>query len=326
MPNVADKSAVRPRHHGQSHFRNNYPHASRGPLKLARWVWDYVTHWPRAVRFPVAENDPAFLQANRSATTLTWVGHATFLIQLGGLNILTDPHLSPRAAPLQWFGPKRVMPPGLAFEDLPPIDLVMISHDHYDHLDERTVRRLATEHQPHFFVPLRLRQWLRRRGAERITELDWWQSADHGPARLTAVPVQHFSGRGPFHNRTLWAGWMLELDGRRIFFAGDTGYSRDFADIGERFAPVDLALLPIGAYESRHFMKPVHVAPEEAVQIHEDIGARHSVAMHWGTFRLTQEPMREPVARLQAELARRDIAEEQFRVMQHGETRMLHFD
>ncbi|MCC5811378.1 MAG: MBL fold metallo-hydrolase [Ectothiorhodospiraceae bacterium] len=313
------------RHHDGARFRNNYPHASRGPLKLARWVWDYITNWPRAVRFPMADNAPAFLRANRTESTLTWIGHATFLIQLGGLNILTDPHLSPRAAPLQWLGPKRVMPPGLAFEDLPPIDLVVISHDHYDHLDDPTVRRLIGSHQPHFFVPLRLGRWLRKRGAEHVTELDWWQAAGHGESRLTAVPVQHFSGRGPFHNRTLWAGWMLELAGRKVFFAGDTGYSRDFADIGRRFAPVDLALLPIGAYESRHFMKPVHVSPEEAVRIHHDIGARHSVAMHWGTFRLTQEPMNEPVERLQVALEGQGLRSEAFTVMQHGETRVLRF-
>ncbi|MGH8541354.1 MAG: MBL fold metallo-hydrolase, partial [Stenotrophobium sp.] len=253
---------------------------------------------------------------------LTWIGHASFLVQWNGLNILTDPHLTARASPLRHAGPKRYQPPALDFADLPPIDAVVVSHNHYDHLDLVTVKRLAREHAPQFFVPLGLKTWFERQGIDKVTELDWWQAASSGALRVTAVPVQHFSGRSASdRNKTLWCGFVLEMAERRVFFAGDTGYSKDFADIGERFAPIDLALIPIGAYEPRSFMRPVHVNPEEAVKIHRDIGSRQSVAMHWGTFRLTLEPLDEPPKQLAVALEAQAVSPESVWVFKHGETR-----
>jgi len=178
----------------------------------------------------------------------------------------------------------------------------------------------------HFVVPMGLRRWFARRRIGNVIELDWWQAMQVGKARINCVPVQHFSGRGPYdRDATLWCGYVLELAGRRIFFAGDTGYSKDFADIAARHPQIDLALLPIGAYDPRWFMAPVHVNPEEAVQIHRDLGAKLSVAMHWGTFRLTEEPLDEPPQRLRAALQAAGLDRADFAVMQHGETRKLPF-
>ncbi len=308
-------------------FRNNYSQEPHGAGRaLLEFLWDMRTlDWKR-VEFPRADNDPAWLKANRSQPALTWIGHASFLLQIGGLNILTDPHLTRRTSPVSWAGPQRLAPLGLDFPDLPKIDLVVISHSHYDHLDLATVQRLAREHDTLFVVPLGLKAWFTDNGMTNVTELDWWQDTQFKGLRATAVPVQHFSGRTALdRNKTLWAGFVLESGGKKVFFAGDTGYSKDFADIGKKFSPIDLALIPIGAYNPRGFMRVVHVNPEEAVKIHQDIGSRLSVAMHWGTFRLTLEPMDEPPMLLATALKSAGVAPEQFRVMKHGETMKLSF-
>ncbi|MFP5358327.1 MAG: MBL fold metallo-hydrolase [Gammaproteobacteria bacterium] len=310
-----------PPHHSPSGFRNPHNADPHGGRELLKFLWRWYTEPWTPVDFPLRRPDSAALRAP-DAQQLTWIGHSTFLIQSPGLNVLTDPHLSQRASPVGFAGPQRLVPPALDFAGLPPIHAVLISHDHYDHLDLPTVRRLAAEHAPQFFVPLGLKALLEREGIGRVTELDWWQSATGTDYTVTAVPVQHFSGRGAFdRNRSLWAGFVLEVQGRRVFFAGDTGYSPDFAEIGRRFAPLDLSLIPIGAYDPRSFMQPMHVNPEEAVQIHRDLGSRQSYAMHWGTFRLTLEPLDEPPRRLRAALDAAGLAPEAFQVLQHGQTR-----
>lgn len=314
-------------HHTPRGFRNNYPHERHDLWAFMRFLWKFqLMPWERP-RFPVTANNPDWLRANRGEPALTWIGHSTFLIQVGGLNVITDPHFTDRASPLNWAGPERLTPAGLRLSDLPPLDLVLISHNHYDHLDDQTVRALARRHpQALFVVPLGLRRWLLRRGVKQALELDWWQSTAGPGFCVHAVPAQHFSGRSATdRNRTLWCGFVLEAAGRRVFFAGDTGYSRDFADIGARFAPIDLALIPIGAYEPRWFMRAMHVNPEEAVRIHRDIGSRLSVAMHWGTFRLTEEPLDEPPRMLAAALRAARVPDGDFRVLRHGETLALPF-
>ena len=254
----------------------------------------------------------------------TWVGHATLLVQFDGMNLLTDPIWSARAFPLPFLGPRRLAEPGVRFGDLPPIDLVLVSHDHYDHLDRRTVRRLAEAHDPHFFVPLGLARWFERRGIFRVTELDWWEGRSVGPLHVHAVPARHWSRRGLFdERRRLWCGWVVEGEAGRFFFSGDTGYSRCFSRIGGRFAPIRLAAIPIGAYEPRWFMAPQHVNPEEAVAIHRDLGAETSVAIHHATFKLADDPQDAPPRLLREALARAGLPSSSFQVLRHGEALIL---
>ncbi|GAA1847526.1 MBL fold metallo-hydrolase [Asanoa iriomotensis] len=241
---------------------------------------------PHATMPPV---DPA-------TTAVTWVGHATFVLRTGGLTILTDPVWSRRIPPLI----TRFTPPGVAWSGLPRIDAVVISHNHYDHLDAATVRRLPRATP--MLVPARLASWFRRRGFTDVTDLDWWQSRRIGPVTFTFVPAHHWSRRGLVDiNQTLWGGWVLATDGGpRIYFAGDTGYGTRFAEIADRQSGLDLALLPIGAYEPRWFMRNQHMNPEEAVRAATDLGAGRVVPMHWGTFQLSTEPPLEPPERLSA--------------------------
>jgi N-acyl-phosphatidylethanolamine-hydrolysing phospholipase D len=311
-----------PKHHTPRGFRNNQRTPPHGGADALRWLPGFLLKPYRKLALPQRRPDAATLRANRTQQLLTWIGHSTFLLQFAGRNLITDPHLSPRASPFAFAGPKRYTDPAMAYADLPPLDIALISHNHYDHLDEPTVRRLAREHpQLEFVVPLGLKAWFVRRGIHQVTELDWWGHADIGGLKVHAVPAQHFSGRSASDgNATLWCGFVVESATQRCYFAGDTGYSPDFADIGQRFAPIDLALIPIGAYEPRWFMQAMHINPDEAVQIHQDIGARQSVAMHWGTFRLTEEPLDEPPQRLRAALDRAGIAQERFLVLEHGET------
>ena len=317
-----------PAHHTESGFQNRYLNVPHGLGGFLRWRWERIGLEIPPVEFPLAQNDPAFLKANRSEPTLTWIGHATFLLQLGGLNILTDPVFSQRASPFSFAGPERWVPPGLALVDLPAIDLVVISHDHYDHLDKASVQALAEQRggAPQFFVPLGIGAHLQAFGypADKITELDWWQEAKFGAATIAATPVQHFSGRWiNDRNATLWASWVIRMAGKQVYFGGDTGYSADFSDTYARYGAMDLALIPVGAYAPRWFMAPVHVNPSEAVQIHKDLRARHSVGMHWGTFNLTDEPMDEPPQALAMAREAAGVAAKSFVVMQHGETRRL---
>lgn len=313
-------------HYVNGRFRNRYSAQAHGlSWDFFKFLWELRRLSKQGTDLPQRRPDTAWLRANRDTPALTWLGHSTFLLQLGGLNVVTDPHLTSHASPFTFAGPRRFNPPALDFHELPPLDLALISHDHYDHLDERTVVRLAREHAGlTFVVPRGLKTWFARRGIVRVIELDLWEQGTSGAATVHCVPVQHFSGRGPHdRNATLWCGYVLELAGRKVFFAGDTGYSRDFADIAARHGAMDLSLLPIGAYDPRFYMAPVHVNPEEAVQIHRDLGSRLSVAMHWGTFRLTLEPLDEPPRKLAEALAAQGVAPEAFRVLQHGETLKL---
>jgi len=282
---------------------------------------------PESYHFPLAKNDPGVLRQNRNKNTATWIGHVTLLLQMKGYNILTDPHFSERASPVQWAGPKRVVPPGLALEDLPPIDIVVVSHDHYDSLDEQTTKKLRQRpggEKTRFYVPLGLKNWFAMRGVDRVYEMDWWDRSQDDSLEIIAVPVQHWSKRSLFsRNKTLWAGWVIKADDFRFIFVGDTGYTPHFKEIGKKLGPFDLAAIPIGAYEPRWFMASHHVNPAESVQIHKDIGSRKSVAIHWGTFILTDEPLDEPPAKLAAALKENQIPPQDFLVLKHGETILL---
>lgn len=312
-------------------FRNPWAGASiSAELNgLLRWRLDRWRHPPPAdpdpSAFPVVEPSFAVPRAPEDLLTITWVGHSTFLIQIDGLNLLTDPIWSDRASPVPGVGPKRRVNPGIRFEDLPTIDIVLQSHDHYDHLDDLTVCRIEARFPgARWLVPLGLTTFLQRRGVHEITELDWWQKTSLGPLTIGCTPAQHFSGRTPWgRNKTLWCGWSLHGTSRRVLFAGDTGYHPAFADIARRFGPFDLALLPIGAYDPRWFMRPVHMDPEEAVQAARDLGGPRFVPMHWGTFKLTDEPMDEPPRRAREAWIASGMAPERFHQLMHGETLVI---
>ena len=315
-------------HHTDNGFINPQERETTGLLDFLRWRWERsAKHIPGrdAYDFPLARPDIAFLQKNRSVTTATWIGHATLLVQMDGFNILTDPHFSQRASPVQWAGPQRVVAPGITLAELPPIDYVVISHDHYDSLDTASIRGLFQRpggELTTFIVPLKLGAWLRNLGITRVVALDWWESYQQPGIRLTAVPAQHWSKRTPFStNTTLWAGWAIRSSSFSFYFCGDSGYYQPmFQEIGARLGPFDLAAIPIGAYEPRWFMKSKHLNPEEALKVHQDIRAGTSIAIHWGTFILTDEPLDEPPQRLRKALQESQTPAHEFLVLRHGET------
>lgn len=316
-------------HHDRDGFHNNYPHPPH--QGFWRWKWEQVRGGvphapPGGWNIPAVATDPARLR-EPAQPQLTWIGHATFLVQAGGLNILTDPQFSERASPIPFFGPRRAIPLPIEIDSLPRIDVVLISHNHYDHLDSDTVKRLARRlgGSPLFLVPLGLRAWFLENGIERVEEYDWWQARSVGAARFTLVPVQHWSKRTLWdENQSLWGGWVMELGGLRMIHTGDLGLSRDTQDVGQRLGPFDLALIPIGSYAPRWFMGTMHVDVPDALRVREDLRAARAIGMHWGTFEgLTDEPLDEPPHVLERLRDERGMAQEAFGVMKIGETRPI---
>jgi len=316
----------RPAHHVEGGFRNPDPAFTR-PVGLVRAKYVAARLWvnlvaPRNFYLPREANDGQELRENNHDATVTWVGHSTLLIQLDGVNLLTDPHWGSRAGPLSWLGARRLNAPGVRFEDLPPIHLVLISHDHYDHLDLDTVTRLAETHDPLFVVPLGLKAWFAENGMSRVQELDWWQAYEHRGLRLVCVPAQHFSGRNfSDTNRRLWASWVVVGRSKRLYAGGDSGYFNGFKQIGEALGPFDLAAVPIGAYKPTHLMKSVHTTPEEGVQAFMDLRGKTLLGIHWGTFELAEEPLDEPPWRMREEARRRKIDLENVWALKRGESR-----
>lgn len=258
-----------------------------------------------------------------SELRVTFVNHATVLLQTAGLNLLTDPVWSYRVSPFSLVGPERHRDPGLRLQDLPPIHGILISHNHYDHLDVATLRQLAAMHHPTVFCPLGVAKMLRRVGFGEIYELDWSQSRPWKHLRMHCVRAQHFSARWPWdRNRTLWCGWVVETPHSNLYFAGDTGFGDFFSAIGERFAPIRLALLPIGAYEPEWFMGPVHMTPEDAIRVREMVHAEVAVGIHFGTFALADDGETAPVDRLRRALEGRNDAD-RFWILSEGEGRMV---
>jgi N-acyl-phosphatidylethanolamine-hydrolysing phospholipase D len=331
----SEKDSHLPPHHTTHHtskgFQNLSVSSARGFGGLLRWQLGLGPHETPPVspeessKFK-AEIVPASISALKQADpekiVITWIGHSTFLIQTQGLNILTDPVFSERCSPVSFFGVKRVVPPGLRLEELPPIHIVLISHNHYDHLDGPTIERLGGS--PTYLVPLGLSKWFKKRGIRNVKEFDWWQSFAFEGLEFHAVPAQHFSGRTPFdRNRTLWSGWVIQSNPGKIFFAGDTGYSPVFKEIGDRLGPMKVSLIPIGAYRPRWFMSPVHVNPPEAIQILKESRSDQAIASHWGTFKLSDEPLGEPPLYLKKSLEESGLDEEKFILMKIGETRIF---
>jgi L-ascorbate metabolism protein UlaG (beta-lactamase superfamily) len=275
------------------------------------------TRWPSEV--PVEPQVPP--KPGPNSVVVTFVGHATFLIQAPGTAVLIDPVFAQRASPLSFAGPRRARQPGVRLDELPPISLVLLSHNHYDHCDLGSLGLLERRFHPEAVTPPGNGRLLRAAGFGKIEELDWWETSSAASLTITVTPAQHFSARTPFdRNRALWGGFLMEVAGRRIYFGGDSGYGDHFRQIAARLGPIDLALLPIGAYEPRWFMKDIHMNPAEAVQAHLDLGARQSVAMHFGTFQLTPEGIDQPVRELAIALDERGVPPEQFRAVGVGES------
>ncbi len=312
-------------HYDGQHFFNPEPTVRGGggsrrggflSFLRARWrkraVW---ATWPKQIE-NIAYPPPG------AAPTVTFIGHSSFLLRLPGLTLLTDPVFSKRCSPTQWAGPKRVRAPGLRLDALPQIDLILLSHNHYDHMDVRALRRIRRLFPKAAIVTtLGNAAFLARKGMPGAVELDWWQSFTLGKTVITATPARHFAARTLWdRNETLWGGFWLEHQGAKLYFAGDTGYTKFFAEMHARLGAPDLALLPIGAYEPRSFMGPVHMNPEDAVQAFQDLRARRAVGMHYGTFQLTAEEIDAPQRDLAMALHEVGIERERFRALDIGET------
>ncbi len=331
----------RAHHRVDGRFRN--PWVTRYSKRFGgflRWVlierpFKQLPKDPDPSIFPIGLPQVVYPRRKTGEVSVTWIGHSTALLQLGKLNIVTDPMWSERASPVAFAGPRRWVRPGLPLADLPPVDLVVVSHNHYDHLDAATVRELATRFPAaRWLVPLGLAGFLQRLGVRESREFDWWNETQIEELHAVCTPAQHFSGRGlRDRNASLWCGWTLTDGRRRVFFAGDSGYHPEFASIAERLGPFDLTLLPVGAYEPRWFMRPAHMDPEEAVNAFCDLNGncadmsavRRSVMVpiHYGTFKLTDEAMDEPPARTRSAWRRAGLPPDNLWLLAHGETRSL---
>ena len=309
-------------HFDGTKFHNPDKLRGRGLYDMAKWAitgnrgkWRQLR--PKDITYGTIEHSYSM----GDDMSITFINHSTFLIQMDGINILTDPVWGKRVSPYSWVGPKRMRPPGIRFDDLPPIDLVLISHNHYDHLDISTVQRLHFEHDPHFITPLGVEQYLNSKGINNTVDLDWWQEYTFDDDTLiTGVPAQHFSGRGVFdRDQTLWCGYVLQHPAGTLYFAGDTSYGSFFTGIGDAF-DIDLSLIPIGAYKPRWFMQPIHTDPDEAVQIHRDVQSSVSIGSHFGTFPLADEGMDEPKDDLATAQNKYSITESDFFVLEEGAT------
>jgi len=304
-------------HFHEGRFVNPSGNAGQPFSAVPRMLLERRAPWPKHVDV-VAQRPPAL---GAAAATVTFIGHSTFLIQTQAGHLLTDPVYSEHAGPFGIAGPRRVRQPAIRFGDLPPIAVVLLSHNHYDHCDLATLRRLARRFDPLVVTPLGNGRLVKSAGIARVEELDWWQPATNSPIKVALTPAQHFSARTPFdRNRSLWSGFVIDAGPRRIYFAGDTGYASFFKDIARRVGPIDLALLPIGAYAPRWFMQPIHMDPAEAVQAHLDLGGPESVAMHFGTFQLTTEGIDDPIRELEVACRAEGVPLSRFRVPRFGES------
>ncbi len=308
-------------HYDGRHFTNgNGVEAGQSFAKVPRMMLSRRTAWPKHVDTPTRAPE----SRGAASAAITFVGHSTFLIQTAAGNIITDPVYSRYAGPFGRLGPRRVREPAVRFEDLPPISTVLLSHAHYDHCDLPTLRRLVERFDPLVVTALGNGDLLERVGARKVEEIDWWEAEKSSPFSVTATPARHFSARTGFDkNKRLWCGFTFNAGPRRIYFAGDTAYGGFFKEIPARIGPIDLALIPIGAYEPRWFMQVVHMNPAESAQAHLEVAARQSIGMHFGTFQLTTEGIDEPVERLREACEARGISSEAFRALGFGESFLL---
>ncbi len=295
-------------------FKEASKYMSSGTAMRGKWEKNYETT-VRTKAVPGTNQEGEIL--------VSFVNHSTFLIQIGGKNILTDPVWSEKCSPFQFAGPGRMRPPGINFEDLPSIDLVLLSHNHYDHMDKPTIKRLTKDHNPAFIVPLGVDGLLHRWGIKKTKTmaLDWDKSVEIDAIKFTATSANHFSSRGLFdRDATLWCGFLMQHEDLKCYYVGDTGYGDNFKEIGKNYGPMDLSLIPIGAYKPEWFMGPIHVTPVEAIQIHKDVRSKKSIAMHFGTFPLASDDQGEPVAWLEKARVEAGLSVQEFLVPDEGES------
>lgn len=326
-----DRLLARPAHrypvtehcNGEQFFNTAVPARDLG--QVFTWLRNrQPSRWPGWV-----ENEKFTLPPEHHSTQIrdwrvTFINHATMLLQIGPYNLLTDPVWSERVSPFSYVGPRRVRAAGVALQDLPPIDVVLLSHNHYDHLDLATLKWLERRDHPHIVTGLGNSALLHANGIRHVSELDWWHHITHGDMKIHFVPAQHFSGRGlRDRDMSLWGGLWVETSAGAMFFAGDTGYGPHFREIRERLGKPRLALLPIGAYEPYWFMGPVHMNPDDAVKAHQDLDADVSVAIHFNTFQLTDETIDRPVRDLGDALQKHGVAPARFVVLKEGEGKVL---
>jgi L-ascorbate metabolism protein UlaG (beta-lactamase superfamily) len=306
-------------HYDGNKFRNPKGDHLLSLLDIFQWKWNArPALWPKDVR---NKEFPLVPLAENGRGVVTFINHATFLIQLPGLNIITDPIYCDRASPIDFAGPKRVRLPGVPFEKLPRIDVVIISHNHYDHLDVDALKMIDEKFHPLFLVPLGNRAFLLEKGIQIVQELDWWQEFKVRENKFVLTPAEHWSARYFWDkNDSLWGGYMIATPQSKIFFAGDTGYGEHFLDIKSRLGTPDVALLPIGAYEPRDIMKAHHMNPSEALQASLDLEATKSIGMHFGTFQLTDEGMDDPVKKLEEALRKKAISSDVFTTLRESES------
>jgi L-ascorbate metabolism protein UlaG (beta-lactamase superfamily) len=288
-------------------FQNLTAAKPKGLLDVLRWrLTKEEGPWPESVNAEPGPRPPERVKPGE--LRITFVNHSTFLIQMDGLNILTDPVWSERTSPVSWAGPKRVRPPGIQYKDLPPIDIVLVSHNHYDHLDIPTLQRLSWDHIPSIFTGLGNNLLLEKKKIKGVSEMDWWDAMDlKNGVRLMCVPAQHWSGRG-FRDRmkTLWCGYVIKGRKKTIYFAGCTGFGPHFEQIASKSGPIHISLLPIGAFRPRWFMESAHLSPADAINAHEKLKSKESIVMHYGTFKLGDDGYTEPLDVLKQELTESD--------------------
>jgi len=319
----------KPKHHTENGFRNYPVIPDPPPVGAAfyfRRVMDsfFLPDVPDDHYLSDKDSNSQFQQLN-GQNSITWLGHATFLIRINGMTILTDPFLTEYASPLWHFGSRRYVQPGVSLKNLPPIDMIVVSHNHFDHLDAETIESLQGKENIHVFVPLGLKPFFKDRDYLNVEELDWNEHFSYAGIELTALPAVHFSGRGlNDKNKTLWCAWSISSQSGKVFFSGDTSYSPTiFKTIGKENGPYDLAIVSIGAYKTRKYGPSSHLTPEEAVKVAMETKSDVAVAMHWGTIELSDEPPWEPPVRFKKAARDNGISSDQTWVMKIGETRVL---
>ncbi|WP_022663708.1 MBL fold metallo-hydrolase [Desulfospira joergensenii] len=325
---VGSKSeSKKPEHHTESGFQN-FPVVPMDKPSLSfylRRFWHSIFLHDVPDEHYLSETQAINLRNSISGDNTTWIGHATFLIRISGMTILTDPFLSKYASPFSWGGPRRMLPPGISLDNLPPIDILIVSHNHYDHLDDVTIRKLQDKDKIQVIVPLGLKPFFKERGYTHVSELDWYDEIKINDIKFSSLPAVHHSGRNlSDHNKTLWSSWAISSSNKKLYFSGDSAYSEIiFKKNGEEFGPFDYAFVPIGAYEPKKTMKTHHMNPEEAVTTGKDLQAMTLIASHWGTINLSDEPPWEPPKRFHKAGIDNGLMENNIWVMKIGETRPL---